>query len=310
MSGGWRIIAAVGVAAFAAFILAILIFVEANNSQRIYEHQAAKAAEQYRDTARVHAERSCANIASPEAFECIHEQYHAAWQREREQYDFQAQLVTSAWTRAMGLAAAVAMFFGIVGVGLVYATFDATKEGNRITRETADIELRPWLEISVDGKRYILNEKQATVTYFLTIKNIGKTPATIVYPESALFNFEAEQEIAIPAFFESEFKPHPGSRPRAILPQGELEIRHSAHMPRDAVKITETAGGAGFVIPMLAVRVLYKWSETGLGKTAIAYQVSRPRANPNQAWMPIEVFPDAETRQTIAMHDSRFDSIT
>lgn len=148
LSGGWRILAAVGAAGVIALIVAFLIGVEANNSQQIYEHQAAYAAAQYRDTARIHAERACARVAVPGRFECVHEQYHSAWQREREQYDLQAQLVTSAWTRAMGLAAIVAMFFGIVGVGLVYATFDATKEANRITRAMNEPIL--GLEVMVD----------------------------------------------------------------------------------------------------------------------------------------------------------------
>lgn len=182
MSGSYRrIFLAIGVASLLAIIAAGAIYLQADNAQRFYEHQTEQNAKSYRDTARIHAERACAAVTRAKAFECVHEQYHAAWERERNQYDLQAQLVTSAWTRAMGLAAIVAMIVGIIGVGLVYATFNETRRGADASRDA----LLSYLA----KERAILRAEQATFSVEpngrhqngLTVRvaNLGASPAHV-----------------------------------------------------------------------------------------------------------------------------------
>jgi len=134
----WRYVFAVGIAALLAAITATWLYKEASASEAFYDREARQNAETYRQTAREHAQRSCARVPAAERFECIHREHHEARDRQRQEYDLEAQLVTSAWTRAMGIAAIIGMFVGIVGIGLIYATFDATKEANRLSKAEAD----------------------------------------------------------------------------------------------------------------------------------------------------------------------------
>lgn len=194
--GNWRYFITIGLAAlFAAFIGGI-IYKDASNLQAFYEHQANKNAQAYGDTAREHAERACAGVIAPKRFECIHEQHHDARQRQREEYDLQAQLVTSVWTRAMGLAALIATSVGILGVVLIYTTFNETRRTNRIamkegaratrraiaaaaaTQTAMENQLRPWISFSVveNGKLWI-SDDTLEMTAVVTFKNIGDSPA-------------------------------------------------------------------------------------------------------------------------------------
>lgn len=128
-----------------AILFGFLIYRNASNSEALYQHQASQNAQAYRDTARKHAEVTCGGLPAAEIRKCVHEEYHAARERERNERDLEAQLVTSAWTRGMGLAAIIAMVVGIAGVGLVYFTFQET-------RRTAD-EARRNVEAFMDAER-------------------------------------------------------------------------------------------------------------------------------------------------------------
>jgi hypothetical protein len=135
---GWRYFLAIGLAALLGFGFSSAILLDAWRSQTYYEQQAGKAAQTARDSGSIHAERACALVSLAERAECQADEYNEARERERQEYDLQAQLVMSAWTRAMGLAALVATVTGIIGVGLVYATFDETRKGNQIAKRAAE----------------------------------------------------------------------------------------------------------------------------------------------------------------------------
>lgn len=157
-----------------------MIFLQASKAQRFYEHQTEQNAKSYRDTARIHAERACAAVARPKAFECVHEQYHAAWERERNQYDLQAQLVTSAWTRAMGLAAIIGMIVGIIGVGLVYATFNETRRTADEAKRSADSFINAERARMMPKARTVLADPNgAQLLLYLRVMNYGNSIGVI-----------------------------------------------------------------------------------------------------------------------------------
>lgn len=187
---------ALGVAVLLAIVASALIYDDASNLQRLYEHQAEQNAQIYRDTAREHAQRACVGLSGSKLFECDHEQRHAARERERQEYDLQAQLVTSVWTRAMGLAALIAMGVGILGVGLVYTTFNATREANVIARQEAERNAREAersaLEtaaarrhiiqteravLSIEGTHIVFAEEWKWIELSLDVRNSGKSNA-------------------------------------------------------------------------------------------------------------------------------------
>jgi hypothetical protein len=180
---------AIGIAVLLALLAGAAIFDSANAQENFYADRAEQRALAYRDTARMHAARECAAVSRSQIYQCVHDQYHAAGERERSEYDLQAQLVMSVWTRAMGLAALIAMAVGILGVGLVYATFSATREANVIARQEADrsaletdrvrrnmIQIeRAILEIERTNISFDPDGKWMTLT--LSVRNRGKSNA-------------------------------------------------------------------------------------------------------------------------------------
>lgn len=178
--GGWGKYAAIGIAILLALGVAVLIYRDTTSLERFYQHQAEQNAQAYRDTAGIHAQRRCAVIARAEVATCIQEEYHAAREREREEYDLQAQLVTSAWTRGMGLAAIIGMFVGIVGVGLIYVTFQETRRAANAAQQTHDAF------IAVERAKLVFNVPAVVfdrvgfgLRIYLRVDNMGKSAALV-----------------------------------------------------------------------------------------------------------------------------------
>jgi hypothetical protein len=131
-------------AAGAAVSAGWLIF-EANQLQRAYEQQAQAQAQGYRYRAHINTERRCIPMAPEAERECIREEAETARKGQHDEYDLQAQLVTSVWTRYMGIAAIIGMAVGIFGIGLIFVTFRATRRAavasDRMAEEAAKATL-------------------------------------------------------------------------------------------------------------------------------------------------------------------------
>lgn len=186
MSGSNRgIYTAVGIGLLFALVIGFPLFREAGRLQAIYEQQASESAQYNRDSTRSRALERCSRVAAEQVTSCVYQEYDRAHQAEREAYDLQAQLVTSAWTRAMGIAAIVGMAVGIFGVGLIYKTFEETRRtadaaaaANVITEQAAMAPSQAYLSVSnerlwvvdlgAEGARFLLDGR---------FKNIGATPA-------------------------------------------------------------------------------------------------------------------------------------
>lgn len=182
-SRNWRIVAALGLTALVAVSTAGIIYRDASNSEAIYSKQTDDAAQAARDSASIHANRACALVPLVERAECQDDEQEAARERERNEYDLQAQLVTSAWTRAMGLAALVGMVVGIIGVGLLWTTFRETRNAAEAARRThqafIDVErarVVPALEGAVEGG----SGEDESIRFILSVQNIGRTSATLL----------------------------------------------------------------------------------------------------------------------------------
>ncbi|HWT12311.1 MAG TPA: hypothetical protein VN231_06130 [Allosphingosinicella sp.] len=150
---------------------------DATQSQRVYEQQATQKAENYREAARIRADSRCKALPREGIRECVQQAYDPARQGQHDEYDLQAQLVISAWTRAMGIAAIVGMTVGFLGVGLVFFTFNEAREANVIARNTAAKQLRPWLDYEdgrIEGK--IGKDRE----FVLGIRNFGQSTASKV----------------------------------------------------------------------------------------------------------------------------------
>jgi len=111
----------------------------------------------------------------PDKQQCIREESQIYRDGQRNEYDLEAQLVTSAWTRSMGIAAIIGMVASLIGVGLVLITFRATRHANDIAKDTAKQQLRAYVgiqEILADLSQTYNNWRLSVVWV-----NAGQTPA-------------------------------------------------------------------------------------------------------------------------------------
>jgi hypothetical protein len=226
---------ALGVALLLAAIAGAWLYNDASALQRVYEHQASEKAQNYRDAARVRAQARCTVVPRAEIRQCVQEEYDAARKGEHDEYDLQAQLVTSVWTRAMGIAALIAMAVGIFGVGLIYATFQETRRTAKSAEDTLDhardvskAELRPWVSIDLVLAGFEMDDQLLTLTYELQFENLGRSVASeFHYGTQMTFLAEKPAEY-IDDFFAKQIPPKKESK--AVVLPGEIVPGRGATM--------------------------------------------------------------------------------
>ena len=74
------------------------------------------------------------------------------------------------------------IFVGLITLGLVYNTFKVQSDELDATKETNALQLRPWFKLGIRSKspsaiKYPVSFDDIPITYKVTIKNIGATPA-------------------------------------------------------------------------------------------------------------------------------------
>ncbi len=195
-------VALIVILACAALTVGLIIYTDADRLQRSYEQSAAEKARDYTSRANVNRERRCLRLRSQAKQDCIREESEAARQGQHDEYDLQAQLVTSAWTRAMGIAAIIGMTFGIIGVGLVFITF-------RETRRAADASAKTYSAFTqLERARVIARTSNVywnpphIMAVKITLSNVGRSTATILtahcdYMKGCDYPTEFEQTIRI-----------------------------------------------------------------------------------------------------------------
>jgi hypothetical protein len=134
--GRWGKFFAFGLAAvaLAAVVGALLLITSTHRNHVSIAQQAEARANAYTDQARIAVEGGCRRLSVEGRPDCINQAYEAAREGQRKEYDLEAQLVTSAWTRAMGIAAIYGTAFGVIGVGLVWLTFWEARSQTRVAR--------------------------------------------------------------------------------------------------------------------------------------------------------------------------------
>lgn len=152
------------------------LYVDASRLESQYQRQTNDKANHYRERAHVRVERRCHLVPPESRRQCVYEEYNAAEQAEHDQNDLQAQLVTSAWTRAMGIAAIIGMMVGIGGIGLVFTTFRETKRSADAAHEAN----RPWVEAIPEDLAFAWGKDGGELTLMAKMVNHGNSPATNV----------------------------------------------------------------------------------------------------------------------------------
>ncbi|MCA0434779.1 MAG: hypothetical protein LCH46_16165 [Proteobacteria bacterium] len=166
-----------------------------------YEEQAKQKYEHYASQAYGPERDACFKLSLLSQRNCIAEAERKAREYERGEQDLVAQRVTAIWTSIMGTAAVVGILFSLLGVYLVFTTFQATKAGNKITEDVGQAQARAYLlfgsaEYSRDGD---------LLRCRFTIENNGSTPALYVRPQVhfVIVRYDEEGEILV-----SDMSPH------------------------------------------------------------------------------------------------------
>ena len=173
--------AGLAVSAATALVLGAVLFSDAVHDERMARSDAQNRAGDYAAAAWVDVRPAC-ETNKLDRDECAQAAAERARPAQRNEYDLQAQLTMATWTRAMGLAALVGMAVGILGLGLIYRTWHATREAAESSRKTLKAYIakeraviRPfeWLEF------YISDNQPHLLTGFLKLSNYGSGGAII-----------------------------------------------------------------------------------------------------------------------------------
>jgi hypothetical protein len=147
--------------------------------------------------------------------------------------------------------------------------------------------LRPWIEITLQPLRCIVEKTRITFEFELDIFNSGNAPARDVLVEASVFNAGPTQEQDIGAFFAQPVAQ--GERIAAISPLQRMTLRSQVVAPRENVQVLEVADRRVF-IPLIAFNALYRWS-AGEGQTSASYLLGRDTKSDKMAPFRLDLGP-------------------
>ena len=131
--------------------------------------------------------------------------------------------------------------------------------------------LRPWIDITFEPRRCIVEDERVTFEFDLSMMNSGSAPARDVLIEASTFNAGPTQDQEIEAFFASPVGE--GERIAAIPPLKSFNLRTQVSVARSQVRVLE-AGGRHVFVPLMAFNAVYRWGG-GEGQTSEAFLLGR-----------------------------------
>jgi len=109
-------------------------------------------------------------------------------EEQREKDDLEAQQEMALWAKRMFVAAVASILLSVVGIILIWTTFKATRDGNKIAKEAMIAQTRPWVRF---GMMEFLSTWQPTgeLDYSVRCKleNCGQSPALNVQASGEIF---------------------------------------------------------------------------------------------------------------------------
>jgi hypothetical protein len=147
--------------------------------------------------------------------------------------------------------------------------------------------LRPWIELSFQPTRCIVEEQQIVFEFELSLFNSGSAPARDVLIEATSFNAGPTQDSDIGGFFDNPVGK--GERIAAIPPLQRMSLTTQVASPRENVRLIEAAGRKVFV-PLIAFNALYRWS-AGEGQTSQGFLLGRDTKREKMAPFRIDLGP-------------------
>jgi hypothetical protein len=154
-----------------------------------YERQADNKRSEYSEYTRQKIADTCVGMPDLEAVKCRYDAFDAQREYNSNQSDLIAQRQSALWAYIMGAAAVIGMALSAVGVWLVKATFDATREANVIQKtamKNAEIDAKEARNALVESDRAVIiipnsirgrQEIDDTVSLYFSVENNGRTAA-------------------------------------------------------------------------------------------------------------------------------------
>jgi hypothetical protein len=166
-------------AAFVAGVLLSLPLAIGIVSEARYQHYAANETTQYASYADQKASQSCRGVPAAQFQNCLAEARIEAELEKRsykhDQTDLIAQRKAALWAQMMGVAALIGMWLSIVGIVFLWVNYLQSQEANRISRQTAELQLRPYVYIGDEATLDLPFGPRSKVKF--TVKNYGYSPA-------------------------------------------------------------------------------------------------------------------------------------
>jgi uncharacterized Tic20 family protein len=121
-----------------AFVVALIlgaVFINSGLSRdAVYQRQADANAREYSAYTDQQIRQSCVRLVGDEKANCIAKYRQERRNNERNEQDLVAQRQSANWAYIMGAAAVIGMVLSVIGVVLVWTTFDETRRANILSK--------------------------------------------------------------------------------------------------------------------------------------------------------------------------------
>ena len=172
----------VAVGLFTAFVGAVLFWLvwaqayHIGSGQQFVEHAIAES----NAKAQNEINARCPTSVNPPA--CLTESIAADIERQRAEHELIASQQSARWTMLGVLVSLLSATVSVAAVYFVWQTYGEALETNRIAKEAAEADLRPWLhfdelEIGHITVRKTSNHWHVNIPYSVKVANSGRVPA-------------------------------------------------------------------------------------------------------------------------------------
>lgn len=188
-----------------------------------YEREASNQTREYAAYTNDKIRKSCLSLPPVYQKDCATEARHEQRGNERNEHDLVAQRKSALWAYIMGAAAVIGMGLSVIGVFLVWTTFDATRKANAIAHDALDGQLRPWVSFGVDYYGGRVEGSTIRTNVKIAFVNRGTSPALYVTYAASLYTERWHGERVfnhMPLFFEGNLADHHN---KTIFPGDEWE---------------------------------------------------------------------------------------
>lgn len=142
-----------------------------------YEREASNQAREYTAYTDEKIRKACLGLPPVNQKDCVAEARHEQRAYERDENDLVAQRKSALWAYIMGAAAVIGMGLSVIGVILVWTTFDATRKANAIANAALDGQLRPWMDFTIALTGLMYKKGELGMSIYAKFKHHGLSPA-------------------------------------------------------------------------------------------------------------------------------------